>query len=83
MRLLLCLREKRTAGCLRDIDGDCMMKSNTQTSHTENIPYALKIQHELDVKIHSCTPLPIQMAPPKSGQVAHETLQQRFDEQNF
>ncbi|WP_294147562.1 hypothetical protein, partial [uncultured Selenomonas sp.] len=32
----------------------------TQTSHTENIPYALKIQHELDVKIHSCTPLPIQ-----------------------
>ena len=46
----------------------------TQTSHTENIPYALKIQHELDVKIHSCTPLPIQMAHPKSGQVAHETL---------
>ena len=47
----------------------------TQTSHTENIPYALKNQPKLDIKIHSRTPLPAQSAHPKGRQIVHETLQ--------
>ena len=47
----------------------------TQTSHTENIPYALKNQPKLDIKIHSRTPLPAQSAHPKGRRIVHETLQ--------
>ena len=50
-------------------------KHITQTSHTENIPYALKNQPKLDIKIHSRTPLPAQSAHPKGRQIVHETLQ--------
>jgi len=50
-------------------------ESQAQTSHTENIPYALKNQPKLDIKIHSRTPLPAQSAHPKGRQIVHETLQ--------
>lgn len=56
---------------------------NTQTSHTENIPYALINQLELNVESHSRTLLCTQTTHPKSGQIVQESFQERFDQQDF
>lgn len=55
----------------------------TQTSHTENIPYALINQLELNVESHSRTLLCTQTTHPKSGQIVQESFQERFDQQDF
>lgn len=57
--------------------------SITQTSHTENIPYALINQLELNVESHSRTLLCTQTTHPKSGQIVQESFQERFDQQDF
>lgn len=68
---------------------DCMgneipvIKIVTQTSHTENIPYALINQLELNVESHSRTLLCTQTTHPKSGQIVQESFQERFDQQDF
>ena len=56
---------------------------STQTSHTENIPYALINQLELNVESHSRTLLCTQTTHPKSGQIVQESFQERFDQQDF
>ena len=56
---------------------------DTQTSHTENIPYALINQLELNVESHSRTLLCTQTTHPKSGQIVQESFQERFDQQDF
>ena len=55
----------------------------SQTSHTENIPYALINQLELNVESHSRTLLCTQTTHPKSGQIVQESFQERFDQQDF
>ena len=55
----------------------------TQTSRTENIPYALINQLELNVESHSRTLLCTQTTHPKSGQIVQESFQERFDQQDF
>ena len=59
------------------------MGLKTQTSHTENIPYALINQLELNVESHSRTLLCTQTTHPKSGQIVQESFQERFDQQDF
>lgn len=56
---------------------------DSQTSHTENIPYALINQLELNVESHSRTLLCTQTTHPKSGQIVQESFQERFDQQDF
>ena len=46
----------------------------SQTSHTENIPYALINQLELNVESHSRTLLCTQTTHPKSGQIVQESF---------
>ena len=58
-------------------------ESTSQTSHTENIPYALINQLELNVESHSRTLLCTQTTHPKSGQIVQESFQERFDQQDF
>lgn len=58
-------------------------KLKAQTSHTENIPYALINQLELNVESHSRTLLCTQTTHPKSGQIVQESFQERFDQQDF
>lgn len=60
-----------------------VFKKKTQTSHTENIPYALINQLELNVESHSRTLLCTQTTHPKSGQIVQESFQERFDQQDF
>ena len=60
-----------------------IISSQTQTSHTENIPYALINQLELNVESHSRTLLCTQTTHPKSGQIVQESFQERFDQQDF
>lgn len=61
----------------------CVSIFITQTSHTENIPYALINQLELNVESHSRTLLCTQTTHPKSGQIVQESFQERFDQQDF
>ena len=64
-------------------NSDCVQVLLTQTSHTENIPYALINQLELNVESHSRTLLCTQTTHPKSGQIVQESFQERFDQQDF
>ena len=74
-------RSDRRGSCgISQYDGSVSL---TQTSHTENIPYALINQLELNVESHSRTLLCTQTTHPKSGQIVQESFQERFDQQDF
>ena len=71
----------RIVYALIEVEGEMLII--TQTSHTENIPYALINQLELNVESHSRTLLCTQTTHPKSGQIVQESFQERFDQQDF
>lgn len=77
------LASKIRIGVAKDKDCYILDDKLTQTSHTENIPYALINQLELNVESHSRTLLCTQTTHPKSGQIVQESFQERFDQQDF